>query len=37
MVEVLGVIAANASWLDAGGGNNPKTLNYKLLIQIQNE
>ena len=30
-------IIANGSWLDAGGGNNPQTLNYKLLIQVQNE
>lgn len=30
-------ITANVSWLDAGGGNNPQTLNYKLIIQVQNE
>ena len=30
-------LATNGSWLDAGGGNKPQTLNYKLLIQVQNE
>ncbi len=24
-------IAGNVSWLDAGGENKPKTLNYKLI------
>ena len=27
----------NGSWLDTGGGNKPQTLNYKLIIQVQNE
>lgn len=24
-------LAGNGSWLDAGGKNNPQTLNYKLI------
>lgn len=28
---------ANVLWLDAGGENKLQTLNYKPLIQVQNE
>lgn len=37
MVSELRSIGGNVLWLDAGGENKSQTLNYKLLIQVQNE